>query len=121
MRRPKSTRGLAIEQEDFIANKYGGRRSPSSGANSFDRGDVSYEVFTATEHSDGFMTKFLAECKVTEAQSFYLKRAVWEKIAQEALEQGRQPSMFIRFRSDDGKHLDLVVREVNDDLEILNR
>jgi hypothetical protein len=68
-----------------------------------------------------YPVRFLAECKVTEAASISIKRSVWDKIATEALGQGKQPCMFLRFRSDDGKHLDLVVREVNDDLEILDR
>lgn len=118
-RRPRSTTALGRELEEYVTKVYDGRRSRSSGANRFDKGDISYTILM-----NGNLTPltydFLAECKTTEAKSFSLKKATWDKIVEEAHEQGRRPSMFIRFRDPDtGRHTDLVVRDLNDDAEMV--
>lgn len=119
-RRPKSTTALGRELEEHVTKIYNGRRSRSSGANRFDKGDVSYDVNVHVDERQGYVVSFLAECKTTEAKSFSLKKATWDKIVEEAHEQGKRPSMFIRFRDPDtGRYTDLVVRDLNDDAEIL--
>ena len=133
--RPNSTRGLGTEHEKRIVDLYDGRHSPSSGANAFDRGDLSYTVEVGKEaqvwchgQCEDCLAEpelvygrfdYLGECKMTEKQSITLKKETWEKIAEEAREKGVRPSMFIRFRDGNGKHVDLVVRDVNDDVEML--
>jgi hypothetical protein len=125
-RRPQNTTALGKTLEDKVEKDYNGRRSASSGAAAGRKGDVQYTIETPTFTVEGdhhWMIDFdyLAECKVTEAKSFSLKKETWDKIKAEAEQYGRRPSMFIRFYDHDtGKHTDLVVRDVNDDLEMLS-
>lgn len=78
-----SKKGLSVRHENFIAKLFGGRRSKSSGASVTDKGDV------RTEH-------LLFECKMTETKKpTYVKQ--FEKIAQEAYEDGRTPMLALRF------------------------
>lgn len=105
---------MSVQQEDYIAKRYNGRRSPSSGAQDVDRGDVRYTV--SVEYED---FPYTAECKATKAASISLKKDVWEKIREEAEDQERRPCMFLRFYDETtGESLDLVVRDVRDDLEM---
>jgi hypothetical protein len=97
---PKSTTSLGRTLENDIAAKYGGRRSPSSGASAFDKGDVRFD-------------EYLAECKTTEAKSFSFKLATWDKAKQEALDLGKEPVMFVRFFDrDTGRHRDFKIEEI---------
>lgn len=110
----KTNKELSVEQENYIAKAYGGRRSPSSGAQDADRGDVRYEIDILDVNF-----RFTGECKATRASSFSLKKETWNKIQQEADEQGRAACMFIRFYDEEtGDKLDLVVKDVLDDLEM---
>lgn len=119
-KRPKSTTALSKLQEDHIAKLYNGKRSPSSGASWSDQGDIRYEFHTDEIAPYDILFSFLGECKTTQAKSISLKKEVWEKIAEEAAHSKRRPCMFIRFHDENGKHLDLVIRDVNDDCEIIN-
>jgi len=112
--RAKTKTALAQRQESYIARMYGGRRSPSSGASWSDRGDVRFEI---NNHDELF--EFTAECKATEKKSYSIKKETWEKIVEEAQEQNRRPCMFIRFALETGESIDLVVRSIHDDLEML--
>ena len=107
----KTTTAMAQKHENYIAKMYNGRRSPSSGASWADRGDVR---FTIKNDYD-----FTSECKATEKKSYSLKLETWEKVVEEAAEQNRRPCMFIRFELESGKTVDLVVRSIHDDLEML--
>lgn len=99
-RQPSSTTSLGKTLEDSIASRFGGRRSPSSGANPFDKGDVRGD-------------DYLAECKTTEAKSFSFKLATWDKAKDEAEQAGRTPVMFVRFFDrDTGKHRDFQIEEL---------
>lgn len=109
--RAKTTTELAQRHEGYIARMYGGRRSASSGASWSDRGDVRFEV--------GDVFDFTAECKATEKKSFSIKLETWNKIVEEAQEQNRRPTMFVRFQLETGESVDLVVRSIHDDLELL--
>ena len=100
----------AQNHENYIARMYKGKRSPSSGASWVDRGDVRFEIETYN---------YTAECKTTEKKSFSIKKETWNKIVEEAQEQGRRPCMFIRFEDESGKMIDLVVRSIHDDLEMV--
>lgn len=105
---------MSVQQEDHIAKSYNGRRSPSSGAQDADRGDVRYMVNVVTGNY-----LYTAECKATKAASISLKKDVWLKIQEEAEDQERRPCMFLRFYDETtGEALDLVVRDVRDDLEM---
>lgn len=110
--RAKTTTALAQRHENYIAKMYGGRRSPSSGASWSDRGDVRLTI------KDDF--EFTSECKATEAKSYSLKLDTWKKIVEEAQEQNRRPCMFVRFQTETGETIDLVVRSIHDDLEMLD-
>lgn len=106
----KTDKELSVEQEEWITQLYRGRRSPSSGANPGDRGDVRYSL---NEYD------FVSECKATRNKSISLKKDVWDKIKEEAEEADKRPSLFIRFYDEEtGKTTDLVVRSVYDDLEL---
>lgn len=124
-RRPNSTTALGRTLEETVAATYGGRRSRSSGAAKGDKGDVRFTIqICGPECSDdeclGRFYDYTAECKTTEKASVSIKKEVWDKIVQEAREQGRRPTMFLRiYDHDTGKHIDLVVRDINDDAEML--
>lgn len=107
----KTKTARAEKHESFIAKMYKGRRSPSSGASWSDRGDVRFDI------KNDF--KFTAECKTTEKKSYSIKLETWNKIVEEAQEQDRRPCMFVRFEDESGQMIDLVVRSINDDLEII--
>jgi hypothetical protein len=109
--RAKTTTELARRHETYIAKMYNGRRSASSGASWADRGDVRFEI---SENFD-----FTAECKATEKKSYSVKLETWNKIIEEAQEQNRRPTMFIRFQLETGEAVDLVVRSIHDDIEII--
>lgn len=106
-----SVKALSVEQEEHIARLYGGRRSASSGAADNDSGDV-----RASDH--------LFECKLTggpgrPAKSTLLKQ--FEKVAQEAYAEGKDPVVALRFYSPDSPlanpkgWVDLVVRLAEED------
>lgn len=109
-KRPKTTTEMAQRHENYIAKMYGGRRSASSGASWSDRGDVRFEVRDY---------EFTSECKATEKKSYSVKLETWLKIVEEAQEQNRRPCMFIRFERESGEKIDLVLRSIDDDLEML--
>lgn len=107
-----STKALSVEQEEFIAEIYGGQRSASSGASDTDAGDVR----TALQ---------LIECKLTGHPGGDHKGSMvqthLEKVAAEAWAEGREPALCLRYwnpnsilASRDG-WVDLVVRTVSDD------
>lgn len=83
----------SVDQENFIARKYNGSRSPSSGANHRDRGDVRTE-------------SHLIECKLTgtherPSKSISLKLEDFEKIADEAYSEGKYCAMALRIYNPD--------------------
>jgi hypothetical protein len=112
---PKYTnKELSVKQETEIAKLYNGKRSPSSGAQPHDRGDVRYDV-----KIDQNTFKYTSECKVTRARSFNLMKNTWDKIEEEAAEQDRRPCMFVRFYDGhSGRYKDLIIRSVEDDREM---
>ena len=112
-----SSKDRSIRQEDFIAKRYGGVRSPSSGGAASDQGDVR----TSEE---------LIECKVrgeydpekAYPKSISVSMADLAKITDEAWSEGLQPMMALRVISPDHPladkdgHVDLIVRHIDDDL-----
>lgn len=94
-------------QEDWVAARYNGRRSESSGAADNDQGDVRCPMV-------------LIECKMT-----MKKPPKWmkdfEKVTEEAYSEGREPMMAFRFYdpesvlADRDGYIDLVVRRAADD------
>jgi hypothetical protein len=105
-----------VDHEDFIARKYDGRRSASSGGADNDNGDVR----TAT---------LLIECKMTGGPGEKPKPLPkfvqhLEKVAEEAYLEGREPVVALRYYAPDSilanPHgwIDVAVRPVADDVEI---
>lgn len=105
----------SVEQEEFIAAHYGGRRSPSSGASDTDSGDVVTDTH-------------LFECKVTGNPEEPLKRPInaklndeFIKVTEEAWQRGKAPAMALRWYEPD--HIladrtgwvDIVLKRVVDD------
>lgn len=82
-----TSKRFSVEQEEYIASLYKGRRSPSSGAAESDAGDVRSE-------------DYLIECKVSgapgsvKAKSGILRHL--EKIWEEATAEGRDPVLCVR-------------------------
>jgi hypothetical protein len=116
-----TTKAYSIEQENFVASRYGGTRSPSSGAADNDNGDVRVRADST-----------LLECKYTGSPSHPLKRkptilSQFEKIHDEAAHEGRHPALALRFYSPDSPladykgWVDLVVRHLGDDVERAER
>lgn len=106
----------SVDQENFIAAHYKGRRSASSGAADTDQGDVRTDTH-------------LVECKAMGAPESALKRPAFasdlEKITEEAWSEGRIPMLAIRW-FDPGSILaagdgwvDVIIRRVADDVESL--
>lgn len=88
------------KQERSLAKNLGGRTVPASGAFWSRKGDV---------RSDDL----LVEAKTTEAASYSIKKAVWEKIRKEALLDGRIPVLAVQIQ---GRNL--VVLDEEDFLEL---
>lgn len=88
-----STKWLSERQENRVARIYGGRRSPSSGAAVTDAGDVRTK-------------RELFECKHRgtfdkPAKSITLKLSDFEKIADEAWSEGKDPVMVLSLYAPD--------------------
>ena len=102
----------SIEQEEWIAAQYDGRRSASSGAAETDQGDV--RTFT-----------HLIECKCMGNPEEKVKRPAFakdlEKVTEEAWSEGRIPMLAIRWYDPDSiladrnGWCDVVVKRVVDD------
>lgn len=89
------------KQEERIAQEFGGRRVPGSGAFWHRKGDVA-------------AGDYLLELKRTDAASFRITRLVWEKIRKEALLSGRMPAMVLEIQD-----TELVVLGKEDFLDLL--
>lgn len=106
-----SSKALSIQQEDWVARQYYGTRSASSGAADNDQGDVR----TLTD---------LIECKVTGSPGKPAKSSLvktFEKIAEEAYSEGREPVVALRFYMPESilagptGWVDLTVRRTKED------
>lgn len=108
-----SVKWLSVRQEDRIARIYGGTRSPSSGAHESDQGDIRTQ-------------RELIECKHKgtfdkPAASISLKLGDFEKIADEAWSEGREPVMALSLYAPDSVlanadgEVDFTVRLTLDD------
>jgi hypothetical protein len=105
----------SVDQENFIAVKYGGKRSKSSGGAMHDAGDV-----RTTNH--------LIECKLTgdtlkPAKSIRLELSDLEKICDEAWAEGRTPALALRIYNPKSRladvhgNVDVIARLVSDDAD----
>jgi hypothetical protein len=107
-----TSKRYSVEHEEFVARKYGGRRTPSSGAADNDSGDVR-------------APNDLIECKMTGKPGEDPKRSTllrhFEKIAEEAHAEGRSPVVALRFWCPDSAladingWVDLAVRTLDED------
>jgi hypothetical protein len=108
-----SNKDRSRQHEDFIADLYEGKRSPSSGAADTDSGDVRVKD-----------DQTLWECKLSGNTASPRRSTIvkqMEKIAYEAYEEGKEPGLALRFFDpdstlawDDG-YVDVVVRLARDD------
>jgi len=116
MARKGTTKAYSIEQEDYVASQYNGKRSPSSGGADNDSGDVR-------------APRDLIECKVKGSPNHPLKNCPtilqqFDKIAVEAHLEGRSPVLALRFYWPDSplaNHkgwVDLSVRLLDEDAEM---
>lgn len=114
MARRGSTKWLSERQEERVAKRYNGKRSPSSGAAIADQGDVRTEAQ-------------LIECKHTgtldkPAASISIKLSDFEKIAGEAWAESRLPAMALSIYApdsvlaDNDGFVDLITRLQTDDV-----
>lgn len=107
-----SAKDRSVRQEEYIAQRFRGTRSPSSGAAVSDQGDVRNQTY-------------LIECKVRgqydkPAKSISISTDDLEKITNEAWSEGKEPMMALRIIADpshpladkDG-HIDLVVCDID--------
>lgn len=115
MARRGSVKYLSIQQENYLAALYGGKRSASSGAADNDAGDV------RTSHS-------LIECKMTgnpgkEPKALPIFVQDFVKIADEAWSEGREPALALRYYqpqsvlANSEGWIDLTVRLTADDAD----
>jgi len=110
-----SLKWLSIRQENDIARRFAGKRSASSGAAVTDQGDVR-------------TPKLLIECKHTgtfdkPARSISIKLSDFEKVADEAWSENRDPVMALRIYcpdsilADDDGNVDIIARLIDNDRE----
>lgn len=104
----KPTRFFSKQQETAIAEDFGGKRQPNSGATPFAKGDVTLD-------------KFLIECKTRtkSSDSISIKKEWIEKLVRESLFEGKENwSLAFNFGPNepnyyiiDGHLFDLLVRK----------
>lgn len=110
---------LSVEQENWIAKIYRGRRSKSSGASPTDLGDVRIEDSSTLFECKGKWGE-LVDAKPVRSTLV----SQFEKICDEAIQGAKEPAMALRFympnspiANRDG-FVDLTVRLTADDAEI---
>ena len=113
-----SKKALSVEQEEYVAAQYGGKRSRSSGASDTDKGDVKLDDGLTMFECKGKFGERTGEKPVS---STLLKE--FEKLADEAYANSREPAMALRFYKPDSPlanyqgYVDLTVRLLEDDVE----
>lgn len=80
----------SVKQERRTARQFGGLTQPASGAIEGLKGDVRTHGRSAGRFND---KDFLIENKFTDAKSYILKQAVWDKIAKEAIRDNMRTPM----------------------------
>lgn len=101
------------KQEARTAKEFGGKEQIASGAIDGMKGDVRTGETTPSFND----TDFLIENKFTDAKSYSLKKAIWEKIEKEALKDNlRIPLMQI-----DIQETQLVVLNKSDFLSLIEK
>lgn len=112
-----SKKALSKEHEEYVASRYGGRRSPSSGAAFTDIGDVrGADLLFECKGKFGIRTgeKPVRSTLVTQ----------FEKVADEAWQSSHTPAMALRFYMPDSPlannlgYVDLVLKLLEDDLSL---
>lgn len=91
------------DKEKSDAKALNAKRTPRSGGLWFAKGDSKSE-------------RFLIENKTTAKENFTIQGKVWEKIAREAIMEGRVPLLSVEFGD---KKIELVIIEKNDFIEML--
>ena len=95
-------------KERATAKKYGGRRTPNSGAKWAFKGDVITDMF-------------LIDDKTTDHKSFSIPKKMWNKICLEALQMGRRPALKVSFNDDGTSFVCLNEPDFADLLEIAQK
>ena len=108
-----SSKWLSQQHEEYIAQKYGGSRSPSSGAAPSDQGDVrSPSALIECKHRGSYTRP---------AQSISIRLSDLEKICDEAWSEGKTPILALRMYnpdsvlSDRDGMIDLIVKLERDE------
>lgn len=112
-----SKKQLSIEHEEFVARKYKGKRSNSSGAADTDQGDV---------RTDSMLFECKGKFGIRTGQKPVRSTLVtqMEKVADEAWGEGKEPALALRFYmpesplSDNQGFVDFSVRLLRDDVVI---
>lgn len=112
-----SKKDLSVEHEAWIAHKYGGKRSKSSGASDTEKGDVRLETESTLIECKG---KFGERTGQKPVRSNLVKQM--EKIADEAYAESKEPAIALRFWMPEsplaiGGYVDFTVRLTRDDAE----
>jgi hypothetical protein len=111
-----STKALSVEQEDYVAKTYGGKRSKSSGGADHDQGDVRVADQLTLFECKG---QFGERTGKKPVRSTLVKHM--EKVADEAWSEGKDPALALRFYmpesklSNDDGYVDFSVRMLLDD------
>lgn len=118
-----SVKELSVTHEDFIAAKYGGKRSKSSGGDASDQGDVRTPELLFECKLTGGPGRF---CNIHDRYDCDCRRPTiarqFEKVAVEAYSEGREPRLALRYYdpssilADRSGWVDLVARLVKDDV-----
>lgn len=112
-----SKKSLSVEHEEWVARRYDGKRSKSSGAADTDKGDVRIESQDTLFECKG---KFGERTGQKPVRSTLVSQM--EKIADEAYTEGKDPAIALRFWMPDsplaiGGYVDLAVRLLRDDAD----
>lgn len=111
-----SKKELSVQHENYVAERYEGRRSPSSGGAAHDQGDVRVIDAETLFECKGKFGERTGEKKVRSTLVSQM-----EKIADEAWSESRDPALALRFYmpestlSDTDGYVDLTVRLTKDD------
>jgi hypothetical protein len=114
---PGIKKKLSREHEEYVARKYAGRRSPSSGASPTDQGDVRVAERDVLIECKGKFGERTGEKPVRSTLVTQM-----EKITDEAYAEGKDPVLALRFYMPDSPiadnygYVDLVVRFLEDDV-----
>lgn len=114
-----SKKALSVEQEEFVAKRYGGKRSKSSGGADHDQGDVRVSSDSTLIECKG---QFGERTGSKPVRSTLVSQM--EKVADEAWSESKEPAIALRYYmpesplADNYGYVDFMVRLLEDDVAI---